>query len=144
MRQTGPRTGSPIHAGMTCLIAGYLLMIAATAMLVVAAAVGDRERLRSSYAAGVPLHQAPRGTRDFRRVPDGTVATMTEVAQEGRWLRLTLPGGDPLGRRRRYRRPSARPIRPSSESGSKASTPRKLLKAPSAPGTRSAKRPPPI
>ena len=93
MRQTGPRAGSPIHAGMTCLIAAYLLMIAATAMLVVAAAVGDRERLRSSYPAGVPLHLPPRGTHDFRRVPDGTVATMTEVAQEGRWLRLTLPEG---------------------------------------------------
>jgi hypothetical protein len=96
-----------MHAGMTCLIAAHLLMIAATAMPVVAAAVGDRVRLRSSYAAGVPLHQAPRGTHDFRRVPDGTVATMTEVAQEGRWLRLTLPDGgtrwvadgDTVGRR---------------------------------------------
>jgi hypothetical protein len=34
----------------------------------------------------VPLHQELRGTNDFQRVPDGTRATVIEVAQDGRSL----------------------------------------------------------
>jgi endonuclease YncB( thermonuclease family) len=41
----------------------------------------------------VPLHQEPRGTHDFQRVPGGTKATVVELTQDGRWLKLTLPDG---------------------------------------------------
>jgi endonuclease YncB( thermonuclease family) len=41
----------------------------------------------------VPLHQEPRATHDFQRVPDGTRATVLEVAQDGRWLKLALLDG---------------------------------------------------
>jgi endonuclease YncB( thermonuclease family) len=58
-----------------------------------AAAVGDHVELKARNRAGVPLHQEPRGTHDFQRLPDGTKATVIEVAQDGRWLKLTLADG---------------------------------------------------
>jgi hypothetical protein len=57
------------------------------------AAIGDQVTLQARNRAGVPLHQEPRGTHDFQRVPDGTGATVLEVAQDGRWLKLALPDG---------------------------------------------------
>jgi micrococcal nuclease len=59
----------------------------------VAAVVGDQVELKASNRAGVPLHSEPRGTHDFQRVPDGTKATVMELAQDGRWLKLALPDG---------------------------------------------------
>src|SRR5919106_1292636 len=32
-------------------------------------------------------------SNDFQRVPDGTKATVIEVAPDGRWLKLSLPDG---------------------------------------------------
>jgi hypothetical protein len=58
-----------------------------------AAAVGDQVELKARNRAGVPLHQEPRGTHDFQRLPDGTKATVIELAQDGRWLKLTLADG---------------------------------------------------
>ncbi len=49
--------------------------------------------LKATNQAGVPLHAEPRGTNDFQRVPDGTKATVIDVAQEGRWVQLSLPDG---------------------------------------------------
>jgi micrococcal nuclease len=40
-----------------------------------------------------PLHQEPRGTNDFQRIPDGTKATVIDTAKGGRWLKLSLPDG---------------------------------------------------
>jgi endonuclease YncB( thermonuclease family) len=57
------------------------------------AAIGDQVTLRASSRAGVPLHQEPRGTNDFQRVPDGTRATVIDIAEDGRWLQLALPDG---------------------------------------------------
>jgi hypothetical protein len=64
-----------------------------TASLAWTAAVGDQVTLQATHQAGVPLHQEPRGTHDFQRVPDGTRATVLEVAQDGRWLKLSLLDG---------------------------------------------------
>jgi hypothetical protein len=61
--------------------------------ITVAAVVGDQVELKATHQAGVPLHKEPRGTNDFQRVPDGTRATVLEVAQDGRWLKLSLPDG---------------------------------------------------
>lgn len=58
------------------------------------AKVGDRVELKATHHLGVPFHKEPRGTPDFQRVPDGTTATVTELAQEGRWLKLQLAGGN--------------------------------------------------
>jgi hypothetical protein len=58
-----------------------------------AAVVGDHVELNATHQAGVPLHREPRGTNDFQRVPDGTKATVLEVAPDGRWLKLSLPDG---------------------------------------------------
>src|SRR6266850_7849290 len=58
-----------------------------------AAVISDHVELKATNQAGVPLHQAPRGTNDFQRVPDGTRATVIDVAQEGRWVQLSLPDG---------------------------------------------------
>jgi micrococcal nuclease len=49
--------------------------------------------LKATHQAGVPLHKEPRGTNDFQRVPDGTGTMVLEVAQDGRWLKLSLPDG---------------------------------------------------
>jgi uncharacterized protein YraI len=57
------------------------------------AAIGDQVELHARNRAGVPFHQYPRGTHDFQRVPDGTRATVREVAQDGRWLKLSLLDG---------------------------------------------------
>lgn len=55
--------------------------------------VGDRVELKATHHLGVPFHKEPRGTPDFQRVPDGTTAAVTEIAQEGRWLKLELDDG---------------------------------------------------
>jgi hypothetical protein len=70
-------------------ILGLLL----TASLAWTAAIGDQVTLQTRNRAGVPLHQEPRGTPDFQRVPDGTRATVTALAQDGRWLKLALLDG---------------------------------------------------
>jgi len=49
--------------------------------------------IKATRQADVPFHQEPHGTNDFHRVPDGTRATVIDVAQEGRWVKLSLPDG---------------------------------------------------
>jgi uncharacterized protein YraI len=39
------------------------------------------------------LHQEPRGTHDFQRIPDGTRAHVIDVAKGGQWLKLSLSDG---------------------------------------------------
>ena len=58
-----------------------------------AAAIGDQVELNATHQAGVPLHQEPRGTNDFQRIPDGTRAHVIDVAKGGQWLKLSLPDG---------------------------------------------------
>jgi micrococcal nuclease len=70
-------------------ILGLLL----TASLAWTASVGDQVTLQTRNRAGVPLHQEPRSTPDFQRLPNGTKATVMELAQDGRWLKLALPDG---------------------------------------------------
>ncbi len=60
---------------------------------VFAAIIHDQVELRATQKAGVPLHKAPRGTNDFQRVPDGTLATVIDTAKGGQWLKLSLPDG---------------------------------------------------
>jgi len=60
---------------------------------VVAAAIGDQVELHATHQAGIPLHQEPRGTHDFQRIPDGTRAHVIDVAKGGQWLKLSLPDG---------------------------------------------------
>jgi hypothetical protein len=57
------------------------------------AAVGDQVELNATHRAGIPFHNALGGTKDFQRIPDGTRATVIDMAQEGRWLKLSLPDG---------------------------------------------------
>jgi hypothetical protein len=38
-------------------------------------AVGDQVKLKATHHAGVPFHNAPGGTKDFQRIPDGTRGT---------------------------------------------------------------------
>jgi endonuclease YncB( thermonuclease family) len=56
-------------------------------------AIGDHVELNATHQAGVPLHQEPRGTNDFQRIPDGTRAHVIDVAKGGQWLKLSLPDG---------------------------------------------------
>ena len=70
-------------------ILGLLL----TASLAWTAAVGDQVTLQARHRAGVPLHQEPHGTHEVQRIPGGTKATVTALAQDGRWLQLALPDG---------------------------------------------------
>ena len=53
-----------------------------------AVAVNDKITLRATNPAGVPVHKVPRGTNDFRRVPDKSKAIVLELIKNGRWLRL--------------------------------------------------------
>jgi endonuclease YncB( thermonuclease family) len=69
------------------------LSLCSAVSIALAASIGDQVELKARNRAGVPLHQEPRGTHDFQRIPDGTKATVIEVAQDGRWLQLTLPDG---------------------------------------------------
>ena len=69
------------------------LAVLLTIGIAFAATVGDQVELKARNRAGVPFHQAPRGTHDFQRLPDCTKATVIEVAQDGRWLKLALPDG---------------------------------------------------
>jgi hypothetical protein len=55
--------------------------------------MGDQVEVKATHQAGVPLHEEPRGTDDFQRVPEGIKATVIEVASDGRWLKLSLPDG---------------------------------------------------
>jgi hypothetical protein len=68
-----------------------ILALLLTASLAWTAAIGDQVALQATHQAGVPLHQEPRGTDNFQRVPDGTRGTVMDVAKDGRWLRLSLP-----------------------------------------------------
>jgi hypothetical protein len=61
--------------------------------IVFATAVGDQVELNATHQAGVPLHQEPRGTKDFQRIPDGTRAQVIDVAKGGQWLKLSLSDG---------------------------------------------------
>jgi micrococcal nuclease len=73
----------PLLAFLLCLATGAA----------VAAAIGDQVELKAANQAGVPLHQEPRGTNDFQRIPDGTQAHVIDVAKGGQWLKLALPDG---------------------------------------------------
>jgi hypothetical protein len=77
------------HVVLGLGILGLLL----TASLAWTASVGDQVTLQTRNRAGVPLHQAPRGTHDFQRVPARTRATVLEVVQDGRWLKVSLLDG---------------------------------------------------
>jgi hypothetical protein len=61
--------------------------------IAIAATVGDQVELKATHHAGVPFHQEPRGTNDFQRIPDGTLAHVIDVAKGGQWLKLSLPDG---------------------------------------------------
>jgi endonuclease/exonuclease/phosphatase family metal-dependent hydrolase len=79
-------------AGSTSCVALLLwtLTLFGAAGLTCAATVGDQVELRATHPAGVPFHSAPGGRQTFQRVPGGTVATVTDLAHEGRWLQLRL------------------------------------------------------
>ena len=49
--------------------------------------------LKATNQAGVPLHQEPRATNTFQRIPDGTRAHVIDVVKSGQWLKLSLPDG---------------------------------------------------
>jgi micrococcal nuclease len=57
------------------------------------ATIGDQVELHATHQAGAPFHQAPRGTDDFQRLPDGARARVIDVAKNGQWLKLSLPDG---------------------------------------------------
>jgi hypothetical protein len=60
-----------------------MVILLCMARITVAAAVGDQVERQESHQAGVPLHQEPRGTHDFQRIPDGTRAQVIDVAKDG-------------------------------------------------------------
>ena len=64
-----------------------------TVGIALAAAIGDQVELHATHQAGIPLHQEPRGTHDFQRIPDGTHAHVIDAAKGGQWLKLSLPDG---------------------------------------------------
>jgi hypothetical protein len=85
------RRAARCTSSLTPLLVILSLFLATS--IAIAATVGDQVELKATHQAGVPLHKEPRGTNDFQRVPDGTQATVTEVAQDGRWIKLSLPDG---------------------------------------------------
>jgi micrococcal nuclease len=85
------RRGIRCRSCVTPLLCLVTLLYAAG--IIFAAGVGDQVELKATHQAGVPLYAEPRGTHDFQRVPDGTKATVIELAQDGRWLKLALPDG---------------------------------------------------
>jgi endonuclease YncB( thermonuclease family) len=85
------RDAARYTSALTAILVAMSLFVVAS--MAVGASIGDHVELKARNRAGVPLHQEPRGTHDFQRTPDGTKATVIEVAQDGRWLKLTLPDG---------------------------------------------------
>jgi hypothetical protein len=79
MRESRLTMVSVIRWAILALVTLYALR-----SLVSAAVVGERVELHARHPAGVPLHKEPRGTHDVQRVPDGTVATVMDLAQAGR------------------------------------------------------------
>jgi endonuclease YncB( thermonuclease family) len=69
------------------------LVLLFTVGIAFAAAIGDQVELHATHQAGVPFHQAPRGTSNFQRIPNGTRAEVIDIAKEGQWLKLSLPDG---------------------------------------------------
>jgi micrococcal nuclease len=66
-----------------------------------------RSNSRPRTRPASPLHQEPRGTNDFQRIPDGTRAHVIDVAHNGQWLKLSLSGGRTGWVTSRYVRSSA-------------------------------------
>jgi hypothetical protein len=90
----GSHPCSPTAQGVRRVIPWLgILALLLTASPAWTASVGDQVTLEARIRAGVPLHQEPRGTHDFQRIPDGTKATVIELAQDGRWLKLSLLDG---------------------------------------------------
>jgi endonuclease YncB( thermonuclease family) len=85
------RRAARCTSSLTLLLVILSLFFAAG--ITFAAAVGDQVELKATHQAGIPLHQEPRGTNDFQRIPDGTRAHVIDVAKEGQWLKLSLPDG---------------------------------------------------
>ena len=82
---------SPSHPVPYSFFVAFFLCLAAGAAF--ATAIGDQVELKAANRAGVPLHQEPRGTNNFQRIPDGTRAHVIDVAKGGQWLKLSLPDG---------------------------------------------------
>src|SRR5215216_6922629 len=85
------RRAARCTSSLTLLLVILSLFFAAG--ITFAAAVGDQVELKATHQAGIPLHQEPRGTNDFQRIPDGTRAHVIDVAKGGQWLKLSLPDG---------------------------------------------------
>jgi hypothetical protein len=85
----------PIRQAARCL--SFLTPLLVTLSLLLAASIafaavtGDQVELKATHQAGVPFHNAPGGTPKFQRVPTGTIATVMDIAREGRWLQIRLP-----------------------------------------------------
>jgi micrococcal nuclease len=92
--------------------------------IVFAGAIADQVELKATQQAGVPLHQEPRGTNDFQRIPDGTRVQVIEIAKNGQWLKLSLPDGRTGWVTSRYVRSTA-PVAPSLGTSSAATRPQR-------------------
>jgi endonuclease/exonuclease/phosphatase family metal-dependent hydrolase len=78
--------------GPSCLPSFLVtLSLLLAASLAFAAAIGDRVELKATQPSGVPVHNAPGGTPKFQRVPSSTIATVLDLARDGRWLQIRLP-----------------------------------------------------
>src|SRR5215217_3633518 len=76
---------------LTVLVVSALFM-APVVTVAASFSVGDVVVLHATNPAGVPLHREPNPSL-FGRAPDGATATIKELANEGRWLRIELSGG---------------------------------------------------
>lgn len=91
MRHRSIRRAARCTSSLTALLVILSLFLAAS--IAIAATVGDQVELKATHQAGVPLHQELHGTNDFQRIPDGTRARVIDIANNGQWLKLSLPDG---------------------------------------------------
>jgi micrococcal nuclease len=91
MRHRSIRRATRCTSSLTALLVILSLFLAAS--IAIAATVGDQVELKATHQTGVPLHQEPRGTNVFQRIPEGTRAQVIDVANNGQWLKLSLPDG---------------------------------------------------
>jgi len=83
-----------IHRAARCTSFSTLLLVILSLLLAAGlafAAVGDQVELKATHKAGVPFHNTPGGSQQFQRIPSGIVATVLDIAREGRWLQISLP-----------------------------------------------------
>jgi hypothetical protein len=78
---------------ISCLLTLFLSVCCfGSTALAIDVSPGDQLELKATNRLGVPLHQTSSSTL-VGRTPEGTVVSVLETAEDGRWINIKLPDG---------------------------------------------------